>query len=142
MFMLPHHFETQLDSAGEPMLVVCLDVTPAQARAAAHAVRVAREARYRPVELSADDVLTMREMTALADDLADIGAGTGTDRLAATVARLGLLRAALDEHAAGEHLEREGDAEARPVVIALVDAVAELHAEAVRAALAGPGVAV
>src|SRR3954447_19116349 len=137
MLMLPHHVELRTDADGLPTVEVTFDLTPAQAGAAAHALRVVRDARYRTAEMSADDVLAMRDMTSLADELAEIEAAGGTDRVRATVARLGALRSALDEFAAAEHLEREGDADARPLVFSLADAIGELHAEAVRTALAG-----
>jgi hypothetical protein len=137
MSMLPHHLEVRTDADGHPSVEVTFDLAPAQAGAAAHALRVVRDARYRTRELSADDVLAMREMTSLADELAEIEAAAGADRVRASVARLGALRSALDEFAAAEHLEREGDAEARPLIYGLVDDVGELHAAALRSALAG-----
>jgi hypothetical protein len=137
MLMLPHHVELRTDPDGHPSVEVSVDLTPAQAQAMAHALRIARETRYRVAELSADDVLAMRELTSLADELAAVAAGGGTAPVRASVARLGALRSALEDFAAGEHSEREGDAEARPLVFSLIDAIADLHAEAVQAALLG-----
>ena len=137
MTMLPHHVELRTDPDGHPSVEVTFDLTAPQAGAAAHAIRVVRDARYRTAELSTDDVLAMREMTTLADELAEIEAAAGADRVRASVARLGVLRSALEEFAAAEHLEREGDAGARPLVYSLVDAIGDLHAEALRTALAG-----
>jgi hypothetical protein len=137
MLMLPHHLEVRTDADGHPALEVTFDLTPAQAAAAAHAVRVVRDIRYRTAEMSVDDVLAMREMTSVADELTELGSAAGADHVRATVARLGALRSALDEFAAAEHLEREGDADARPLVFALADQIGELHAEAVHAALTG-----
>jgi hypothetical protein len=116
------------------------DLAPDQAGAAAHAVRVIRDVRYRTAELSADDVLAMRDMTSLADELAELQTLDGRSHVTATVARLGVLRGALDQFAAAEHLEREGDAEVRPAVFSLVDSIGDLHAEAVHAALTGEAV--
>ena len=137
MLTLPHHVGLRTDSDGHPAVEVVFDMTAAQAGAAAHAVRVVRDERYRTGELSTDDVLSMREMTSLADELGALHAVDASDRIHASVARVGMLRSALDEFAAGEHLEREGDADARPVVFSLVDAIADLHAEAIHAALGG-----
>jgi len=137
MTMLPHHLEVRTDADGLPSVEVTFDLTPPQAAAAAHALRVVREARYRTAELSTDDVLAMRDMTSLADELSELAAAGGADHVRATVARLGALRSALEEFAANEHLERDGDADARPLVFALADHVADLHVEAVRAALDG-----
>jgi hypothetical protein len=138
--MLPHHVEVRTDADGLPSVEVTFDLTAPQAGAAAHALRVIRDVRFRTAEMSVDDVLAMREMTSLGDELAEIEAAAGADRVRASVARLGALRSALEEFAAGEHLEREGDAAARPVVYLLVDDVADLHAAAVRAALDGAAV--
>ena len=140
MLMLPHHLEVRTDADGLPSVEVTFDLTPQQAGAAAHALGVVREARYRTAELSTDDVLAMRDMTSLADELTELVAAGGADHVRATVARLGTLRSALEEFAAAEHLERVGDAAARPLVFALADAIADLHAEAVRAALDGAAV--
>ena len=137
MNMLRHHIEVGTDAEGHRSVTATFDLAPEQAGAAAHALRVIRDVRYRTVEMSADDVLAMRDMTSLADELADLQALDGRSHVTASVARLGVLRGALEQFATGEHLEREGDAGARPVVVALVDAVADLHADAVHAALTG-----
>jgi hypothetical protein len=140
MHMLPHHIEVGTDADGHRTVAVTFDLGPEQAGAAAHAVRVIRDVRYRTVEMSADDVLAMRDMTALADALGELQSLDGRSHVRATVARIGVLRSALEEFASAEHLEREGDAAARPLVISLVDAVADLHADALHAALTGESV--
>ena len=137
MNMLPHHIEVGTDAEGHRSVTVTFDLGPEQAGAAAHAVRIIRDVRYRTAEMSADDVLAMRDMTSLADELGELEALDGRSHVSATVARLGVLRSVLDEFVTGEHLEREGDAQARPFVISLVDSVADLHADAVHAALTG-----
>ena len=137
MNMLPHHIEVATDADGHRAVTATFALGPEQAGAAAHAVRVIRDVRYRVAEMSSDDVLAMRDMTSLADELGDLQALDGRSHVSASVARLGVLRGVLDEFASAAHLEREGDAAARPVVIGLVDAVADMHAEAVHAALTG-----
>src|SRR4051812_40480102 len=112
MSMLPHHVELRTDPDAGTSVEVIFDLTPVQAGAAAHALRVVRDARYRTAEMAADDVLAMRDMTSLADELAEIEALGGADRIRASVARLGALRSALEDFAAAEHLEREGDGDA------------------------------
>src|SRR5687767_5187466 len=121
MIMFPHHLEVRTDADGHSSVEVTFDLTPQQAGAAAHALGVIRESRYRTAEMSADDVLAMRDMTSLADELTELAAAGGTDHVRASVARLGALRSSLEEFAAAEHLERVGDAEARPFVFALAD---------------------
>jgi hypothetical protein len=141
MIVLPHHVHVRTDPDGHHAVEAVFDLSPLQAGAAAHAVQVVRDERYRAIELSTDDVLTMRELTAVADELADLSKREGHDHVHATVARLGLLRGALEEFATAEHLEREGDADARPIVFSLIDPIADLHADALHAALTGETVA-
>jgi hypothetical protein len=137
MTMLPHHIEVGTDADGHRSVAVTFDLAPEQAGAAAHAVRVIRDVRYRTAEMSVDDVLAMRDMTAIADELGERELLDGRSHGTTSVARLGVLRSALEEFASAEHLEHEGDAAARPLVIELVDAVGDLHADAVHAALTG-----
>jgi hypothetical protein len=138
MLVLPHHVEVGTAPDGLPAVEATFDLTAAQAGAAAHALRVVRDVRYRTADLSTDDVLAMREMTVFSDELSDLNARGMIDHVRATVARLGVLHSAIDEFLAGEHLEREGDAEARPIVFSLADGIADLHAEALRAVLSAP----
>lgn len=135
--MLPHHVELRTDPDGHPVVEVTFDLTAAQVAAGAHAVRIVREARHRNQEMSTDDVLAMRELTSIADQLAELEVHAAAVTLRASAARLGAFRDALETFAAAEHVEREGDAAARPVVFALADGVADLHAAAIRAVLGG-----
>ena len=140
--MPPHQIVFGTAPDGLPSVEVVFDLSALQVSAAAHAMRVIREARHRTQEmLSADDVLAARELTSLADELGALEAHAAAVTVRASAARLGVLRGALEQFATGEHVEREGDAAALPVVYALVDWVGDRHAEAIRAALAGPPVA-
>jgi hypothetical protein len=142
MLMPPHHLEFRMSPDGMPSVEVVFDLTAVQVAAGAHAVRVIRDARHRTQEMSsAVDVLTRRELTSLVDELAALEAHASAVTLRASAARLGVLRGALEEFSAAEHVEREGDAAARPVVYGLTDLAGDLHGEAIRAALAGPPVA-
>ena len=96
MTMLPHHIEVGTDADGLRSVAVTFDLGPEQAGAAAHAVRVIRDVRYRTAEMSADDVLAMRDMTAMADELGEREALDGYSHVTASVARLGVLRSALE----------------------------------------------
>lgn len=134
--MLPTHVTLSAGPDGLPSIEAAVDLTPAQSAAVLHALRAVRAGRYRHAELAVEDVLAMRDLTVLADDLAS-REGDGPVRLHADPARLGVLRGALEEFASEAHLERAGDAAMRPLVYPLVDAIADLHAEAIRTALAG-----
>jgi hypothetical protein len=133
--LLPNHIETYPDRDGLPSVAVTFDLTPMQVDATLHALRTVREARYRMTQISTDDVIALRDLTALVDVLADLAGGEGVGRIQAAVARIGVLRGGLAEFVAGEHLEREGDAVARPVAFEVLDAIEDIHTRAVRAAL-------
>ena len=119
---------------------VTVDLTGPQLAAAAHAVGLVVEEQYRlrPLE-SADDILQLREATALKDELDALKVPGEIDRLQLTVARLGLFRVALDDFLASrvEGVRREGDADALPHVDAIVDGLAAAHEDALAAALGG-----
>jgi hypothetical protein len=133
--LLPNHIETYPDRDGLPSVAVTFDLTPVQVDATLHALRTVRDARYRLTQIATDDAIALRDLTALVDVLADLSGGQGVGRIQTAVARLGVLRNGLAEFAAGEHLEREGDAVARPVVFDVLDSIEEIHTRAVRAAL-------
>ncbi len=135
--MLPHHVDIRSDGDGLPVVMVTFDLGPAQVGSALQGLRTIREARYRTAEIAADDVIALRELTSLVDELDGLVGADAIVRLEATVALLGVLRDALHEFATAEHPEREGDAQARPAVYALLDALDELNAQAVRTALDG-----
>src|SRR4051812_13699659 len=81
------------DLDGHPVVYACFDLAPEQIVAAAHAVAAIAGERFRTTEMSADDVLEFRELTALADDLGDLTAGASTVVL--RPARLSMLHDAI-----------------------------------------------
>lgn len=133
--MLPHSVDIRAGLDGLPLVTAVFDLTGEQIAACAHALRSVRDARYRTAEMSADDVVAMREMTSLVDELTEHTAHESHARLAMSVARLGVLRGALEDFARAEGLEREGDNDARRFVYAMVDDICDVHADALRAAL-------
>ena len=68
------------------------DVGEEQLAASAHAVAATAE-RFRNEEMSADDVVEFRELTALADELGELAGGAGT--IVMRPARLNAYRRAL-----------------------------------------------
>jgi hypothetical protein len=123
---------------GEPIVLACFDLAEQQVAAASHAVAVMVTERFRMVSMSVDDVLELRELTALADELADSAAEPGIRTLALRPARLSALRASVAQFVetrdAGEWM-REEDREPLARLRALIIPLEELSAEAVRAAL-------
>jgi hypothetical protein len=123
---------------GEQIVMACFDLGAEQVAAAAHAVAAMATERFRSVSMSADDVLELRELTALADQLAHAGAEPGMRTLVLRPARLSALRDSVarfvetcDE---GEWI-REEDREPLARLRGLIVPLEELYAEALRAAL-------
>jgi hypothetical protein len=66
------------DLDGHPVVYACFDLAPEQIVAAAHAVAATAAERFRVSPVSADDVLELRELTALADELRELTGGAST----------------------------------------------------------------
>jgi hypothetical protein len=130
--------EISRDLDGHAVVLACLDLTGDEAQAAAHVMAAVRRERYGMAELGTDDVLAMRELTALADELGHVGSHAIS--LVLKPARLTVLRDALEgfvtDRDEAEWL-REEDREPLSVARALLWPVGDLSAEAVRAALSG-----
>ena len=139
--MIAHHVHLRPTLDGSRVVDVTLDLAAERLDAGAHAVRRVIADRYRPATLeSADDILALRDLTSLADELTSLIVPGAIARLTLTTAGVGRFRLALEDFIAlatdDESIAREGDAEALPVVFAMVDDVADAHEAGVRAALA------
>ena len=107
--------------------------------ASAHAVGASIAERFRNQELSADDVVEFRELTALADELSELGGGAGT--IVMRPARLNAYRHALTifvESRDEAEWMRDEDREPLAVVRGLLWPLEDLAAEAMQAALSQP----
>jgi hypothetical protein len=138
--MFDARVEITKDLDGSTVILACIALPPDVAAAAAHAVSVIRAERYRTAELSTDDVLEMRELTAVADELAEAGRAPGILVTVLRPARLTALRhalAAFVDRADESEWLREEDREALRLVRPLVWPLEELAEEALRAALTG-----
>jgi len=116
----------------------CFDLTEAEIAAVAHAVNVSRTEQFRNEELSADDVLSMRELTALADQLTALAGHRSACTVAMSPARIVALRDTLSafvEHRDEAGFTREEDREAYAVALALAAPLGDLAADTLRAAL-------
>jgi hypothetical protein len=78
------HIDISKGLDGEHVVFVCFDLREDEIAAAARAVEATKVERYRISPISADDVLELRELTALADELdhALPGVEPGPDRAA------------------------------------------------------------
>jgi hypothetical protein len=63
------HIDISRDLEGDPVVFACFDLRQDEVMAATHAVQAVAAERYRMSSMSADDVLEMRELTALAEEL-------------------------------------------------------------------------
>ncbi|MEA2453847.1 MAG: hypothetical protein QOI45_109, partial [Thermoleophilaceae bacterium] len=104
--------------------------------ASAHAVAASCAERFRNTEMSADDVVEFRELTALADELGELTAGASTVVL--RPARLSAFRDALTRFVeTREQAEwiREDDRQALALLREMLFPLEQLSAEATHAAL-------
>jgi hypothetical protein len=123
---------------GEPVVVACFDVGEEQIAACSHAVAATAAERFGLASMSVDDVLELRELTALADELAAVALQAGVRTLVLRPARLSALRDCVawfvESRDAAEWM-REEDREPLARLRGLLVPLEELCAEAVRAAL-------
>jgi hypothetical protein len=106
----------------------------------AHAVAAAAAVRYRTATMSSDDVLVLRELTALTDELRDLALRPGMRTVVLRPARLTAYRDAVAHFVESrDHAEwlREEDREPLAIVRGLVAPLEDLCADALRAALTG-----
>ena len=123
---------------GEPAVLACFELGDAEIAASAHAVAVTSDERFRTASLSVDDVLELRELTALVEELRDLALRPGISTVVLRPARLSAFR-----HAVAYFVEtrdqaewrREEDLEPLARARGLLGPLEELGAEAIRAAL-------
>jgi hypothetical protein len=123
---------------GTPVCNVSFDLSAEQLKAAARAAESIRLERHRNLELSTDDVLALRELTSISDELHTLVDHGANATLVLPLARFTALHDALVEwvHAADDRgWMREEDAEAYPYVAAMIDPMASLRADALHAVL-------
>jgi hypothetical protein len=138
--VISHHVHLRPTLDGSRVVDVTMDMTPDQLTAGSHAVRTVVADRYRVATLeSADDILAMRELTSLADELQSLVVPGAIARLTLNVGGIGRFSEALEAFVRvvsdDERPEREGDADAVPHVYAIIDGVADAHRDAMRVAL-------
>jgi hypothetical protein len=130
------HVDITQDLDGEPVVHAIFDLHEEEIRASAHAVSASCAERFRNRELSADDVVEFRELTALADELGELVGGHGT--IVMRPARLNAYRAALGAFVESRDESdwlREEDREALAISRSLLYPLEQLSAEAMQAAL-------
>ena len=136
--MVNARIDVSQDLEGEPIVLACFDLGSEQIAAASHAVAAMAAERFRTADMSVDDVLELRELTALNDELIDAGAEPGMRTLVLRPARLSALRdsiARFVETRDEAEWVREEDREQLAPLRSMVLPLRELCAEALRAAL-------
>lgn len=132
------HIDITKDLEGESVVHAVFDLREEEIAAAAHAVQASSAERFRNEEMSADDVVEFRELTALADELRELAGGAGT--IVMRPARLTAFRHALDTFVESrDEAEWIRDEDREPLAIArgLLWPLEDLSAEAMQAALSG-----
>jgi hypothetical protein len=126
---------------GEPVVLACFDLGEEQIAASSHAVAATAADRFRSETMSVDDVLEFRELTALADELADLALRPGIRTVVLRPARLSVYRDAVArfvETRDDAEWVSEEDREPLARVRGLLVPLEELGAEALRVALSPP----
>ena len=137
--MVNAHIDISQGLDGEPVVLACFDLSEEQLAASAHAVAATSD-RFRNAELSVDDVIELRELTALSDELSDLALRPGMCTVVLRPARLTVFRDAVAlfiESRDEAEWVREEDREPLSRVRALLYPLEDLCGDAVRAALAG-----
>src|SRR4051794_22439448 len=123
---------------GTPVCNVAFDLSAAQLAADSHALGEILVERHRGAALEIDDVLALRELTGVRDEIHRLAEAGGHAHLLLPLSRLIALHDALDEYVCsrtGRDWARDADREALPLVGALLGPMADLRADALQAAL-------
>lgn len=134
--MQRQHVDITQGLEGEPVVHAIFDLREEEIGASAHAVAASCNERFRNTELSADDVVDLRELTALADELRELVGGAGT--IVMRPARLNAYRSALGifvESRDESDWIRDEDREPLSIVRGLLWPLEELATETMQAAL-------
>lgn len=135
--MINARIDTTTGLDGERVVLACFDVDGAEVAALAHASHAVSGERYRNREMSVDDVLELRELTALADELASlVSLEDGLRTVVMRPARLTVCRdagASFVESRDEADFVREEDREPLARLRPLLPALEDLCADALRA---------
>ena len=139
--MVNSHIDISQGLDGEAVVLACFDLGEEQLAASSHAVAAASAERFRTAEMSTDDVIELRELTALADELASHALQPGMRTVVLRPARLTVYRDAVarfvETRDEAEWI-REEDREPLSHVRGLLYALEALCDDALRAALSAP----
>src|SRR3954463_6610869 len=134
--MINPEVRTLHEADGTPVCNVSLDLSAGQLGAAAKVVDAVRLARHRGEALSTDDVLALRELTSVSDELHRLAEHGAHGTLVLPLARFLALHDALGEwihHADERGWLREAERGAHAFVDPLLDPMTQLRTEALHA---------
>src|SRR5919197_6046637 len=137
--MINPEVRTLHEADGTPVCNVSFDLSAEQLAAAVQAVEAVRLARHRDEALGTDDVLALRELTSVSDELHRLAEHGAHATLVLPLARFVALHDALGEwvHALDERgWMRDEEREPWTLIEPLLEPMAQLRAEALHAALA------
>ena len=136
--MFHGRIDVSQDLDGDPVVFACFGLGEAEIASSAHAVRATVSERFRTSGLTADDVLELRELTALGDDLGEQARRPGPQMVVLRPARLSAYRDALARFVKTRDEAdwiREEDRDPLACLCGLLSPLEELCSEAMRAAL-------
>ncbi len=123
---------------GTPVTNVAFDLSDVQVAAASYASAEIVIERHRGQELEVDDVLALRELTGMRDELDRLAEGGGHVSMVLPLARFIVLHDAVDEYVSTRTQRdwlRKADKDALPVASAMLDPMATLRAWGLSATL-------
>ena len=132
------HIDISEGLDGEQVVFACFDLSEKEVAASAHAIAATAAERFRMSSMSADDVLELRELTSLADELGEAAHRGAMRTVVLRPARLSAYRDALArfvETRDDAEWIREEDREPLALVRGMLFPLGQLCAEAMRAAL-------
>lgn len=136
--MFQARIDLSQDLDGDAVVFACLDLAERELAGSAHALAATVSDRFRTSAMSADEVLELRELTALADELTEQSPPGGARTLVMRPARLSAYRDALARFVeTREEAEwiRDEDRDHLACLRELLLPLEELCGEAMRAAL-------
>lgn len=135
-----HNVEVRTLAAqdGSPVCNVAFDLSAVQLGACERAGAAVLLARHRGQEMSTDDVLAMRELTSVVDELARLSEHEAHGTVVLPLARFATLHDALAEWVtalSARDWTRAEEGADLPIVAALLDPMSDVRAQALRATL-------
>jgi len=138
--MVNAEIQTLSEPDGTPVTNVAFDLSRDQLAAASYALGDVVLERHRGQSLEIDDVLALRELTGVRDEVERLAGAGGHATMLMTLGRFIALHDAVDQWVQSRHDRgwgREADDEAMPYLGAMLGPMADLRGRALTATLGG-----